>query len=145
MKNRLLAAFFLTSLAGAATARAGETIPSLRLNSTLGPSLAATFVEEDPQAGMLALQTIADVEAGLAGLKLSLGTGYGWRDGKERAVLAVKASLLQTWTEKLLQLPAATYVGPEIDVFFPNGLSLGVFKRVDAPDWRLTASVVFSF
>jgi len=85
-----------------------------------------------------------EVEAGLGGGKAALGVGVGDRN-EGPLLFALKVAAFRSWKQGILNPADAVYVGPECDVAAPFGLTLGIFRRVDAPGWRFSVGIVRAF
>jgi hypothetical protein len=149
MIRRSLAALAL-SLIGAVPSPADDVVPSVRLGTVQGPSVAVSLVAGGPflcfyGCGDDSSGLVLDFEGGLTGLKGAVGVGLGDRGENGKDLLALKAAVLRTWERPLVGPGQTTYAGPELDVVATRGVSLAALKRVDGPGWRLSLSLVQAF
>jgi hypothetical protein len=144
---RIACAGMLLGLVASRSVAGDALVPTARLDTALGPSVALAYVGEPRSHGWFDLTPglVIDSAVGLAGARLAVGPGYGGRDGGEPGTLALKGSVLYNWSSTRLQPQRATFAGAELEVVFKYGMAIGLLKRVDGPGWKATATLVRAF
>jgi hypothetical protein len=149
MTQRLRTAIALVAaLAAAGVANADDAVFTIRASTMQGASVGATLVHGGEFCFLFSCSgssgSVLEGEVGLGGAKAAVGMGIADRTGGA-GLLTLKAAVFRSWTESYVTPANSVFVGPELEFASSWGLTLGVFKRVDASGWRFSAGLVRAF